>query len=276
MKAPAIQFYVKDWLSDPQLKMASFSTKGIWIDMICFMWSAPEPGKITGTGSDIAKLLGATNTEIQTFLSDAEKLGFCDVTRPSRDSNALVTIINRRINRNWKDKESNRLRQQRFRGYDDRSIDSNANVQKDTHDRGIVGVIEGSISNNKDKYLDAVFLTASDYQKLISRYGQVLTDQAIFVLNNYIMGKQKDPYKSHYHTLLGWPMERAREKTGGSNAGIRTSRSDPSDKNLQSRTDAECDAITARWYAAKKAAGSDPGGNAGNDDAPNFSGVSSG
>jgi len=60
---------------------------------------------------------------------------------------------------------------------------------------------------------------------------------------------------------------------GGKDGGIRTSRSDPRDKNLQSRTDAEADAITARWEAAKTPAGSNPRRDAGNNDAPDFPSV---
>ncbi len=66
-----------------------------------------------------------------------------------------------------------------------------------------------------------------------------------------------------------------KDQTGGHNVGIRTARSDPRDKNLQTREDAEISAITARWEAAKaaeKSARGDTTGNAGNDDAPNFEG----
>lgn len=62
-------------------------------------------------------------------------------------------------------------------------------------------------------------------------------------------------------------------KTGANtNAGIRTSRSDPRDRTLQSREDAEIAAITAKWEAAKAASSNHAGGDAGNDDAPDFSG----
>lgn len=59
---------------------------------------------------------------------------------------------------------------------------------------------------------------------------------------------------------------------GNGNGGIRTGRSDPRDKNLQSREDAECEANRLIWEAAKKSSSSKAGGVSGNDDAPNFSG----
>jgi len=58
----------------------------------------------------------------------------------------------------------------------------------------------------------------------------------------------------------------------GDGQGIRTSRSDPRDKNLQSREDAEIAAITARREAAKEAARNKATRAAGNDDAPDFEG----
>lgn len=63
-------------------------------------------------------------------------------------------------------------------------------------------------------------------------------------------------------------------KSGGNgNGGIRTARSDPRDRSLQSREDAEVAAIIARREAAKQSARRDPGGDAKPDDAPDIPGV---
>jgi len=51
-----------------------------------------------------------------------------------------------------------------------------------------------------------VLLTEQEYNKLIAKYGQEQTDKAIELLNNAIMSKGYK-YKSHYHTIIGWPME---------------------------------------------------------------------
>jgi len=110
-KAPAIQFYVKDWLSDPELRMASHSTKGIWIDMLCYMWESSERGKICGTLEQIKKLVSATDEDMDLFLSEAKTLQFCDVTICNKN----VTVINRRIHQDYKDKQNTRLRVKRFR-----------------------------------------------------------------------------------------------------------------------------------------------------------------
>jgi hypothetical protein len=202
-KAPAFQFYIKDWLSDPQLKMASFCVKGMWVDMLCYMWCAPEPGKLVGSEREIAKCMGATEAEIKTFITEAQRLNFCDV----RFCDGNVQIINRRMHREWKDKEAARLRMQRLRSKDGMFGDCSRNVTPYSS--------SSSSTSIKKLYLECVRLTDAEMEKLVGKYGQKITDRAITILNNYIMSKGKDPYKSHYHTLIGWPTERAQEDLHG-------------------------------------------------------------
>jgi len=58
---------------------------------------------------------------------------------------------------------------------------------------------------NKDYILygDFVKLTENEYQKLIDKLGQSITEQYIERLNLYI-GSKGDKYKSHYYTILNW------------------------------------------------------------------------
>lgn len=110
-KAPAFQFYVKDWLSDPQLRKASFHTKGIWTDTICLMWESIERGKLSGTVKEFCKMLGATEEEFNTFLDEAKRLNFATVT----EGNGEITLENRRMVRDDKDRKNNAVRQARFK-----------------------------------------------------------------------------------------------------------------------------------------------------------------
>jgi len=124
-KAPAFQFYVKDWLSDTDLQMASSSTRGIWINALCYMWGGCNAtcnikGKLSGTKEELAKLLRAVTHEFDLFLGEAERLKFADVTI----CNNVVTIINRRMLREQKIRENTRLRVRKFRS----NIKSNIGV----------------------------------------------------------------------------------------------------------------------------------------------------
>lgn len=110
-KAPAFQFYVRDWLADPELRMASHSTKGVWIDILCFMWEASTRGELTGTRDQLRKLVGATEADIDLFFTEAKTLNFADVT----ECNKIVTLKNRRMYSEYKDRQNTRLRVKRHR-----------------------------------------------------------------------------------------------------------------------------------------------------------------
>ena len=56
---------------------------------------------------------------------------------------------------------------------------------------------------NKIKYLDSVFLTEEEHQKLIEKLGEDKTEDMIERLDLYI-GSKGTKYKSHYKTILNW------------------------------------------------------------------------
>jgi len=66
----------------------------------------------------------------------------------------------------------------------------------------------------KKQFLEVVFLTDREHETLITKYGREPTEKAITILNNAIQSKGYK-YKSHYHTILGWPMEEARKNGNG-------------------------------------------------------------
>lgn len=124
-KAPAFQFYVKDWLSDPQLRLTSASTRGIWIDLLCFMWSSNKKGVLDLDKEKICRLTGAAMGEVDKFLDEAKGIEFCDI---SVTNNGLLRICNRRMKREEKYRENNRLRQAKYRAL--RDSNTNVNEQK--------------------------------------------------------------------------------------------------------------------------------------------------
>lgn len=58
--------------------------------------------------------------------------------------------------------------------------------------------------NKKEKFLEFVYLTKQEYDKLIDTYWEKVIEWQIENLNNYIWQKWKDKYKSHYYTILSW------------------------------------------------------------------------
>lgn len=119
-KNPAFLFFPGDWIRDPQLQMATFQTQGIWINILCRMWYAPERGKLSGTVQQICKLLSCTNEQFVQFLNEVNQLKFADVTNCNND----VMICNRRMIKEEKDRENNRKRVAKHRV----KCESNENV----------------------------------------------------------------------------------------------------------------------------------------------------
>ena len=70
--------------------------------------------------------------------------------------------------------------------------------------RSISNKIEDKVKvedNKKNKYLEFVYLSEEEHQKLITQLWTKLTDELIDKLNNYIWSTWKK-YKSHYYTIL--------------------------------------------------------------------------
>lgn len=69
-------------------------------------------------------------------------------------------------------------------------------------------------------YMDHVYLTSDEYQKLVEKIGEQKTKELIDRLNSYGHQKKKKfkEYSSHYHTILNWH-RRDCEKGGQANAG---------------------------------------------------------
>lgn len=112
-KAPAMQFYWNDYLRDTRILTPA--TRGLWVDMLGFMWYAEERGKLQGTYSQYSRLLSCTESEASEAIKELSVTKVADVTHSNGDGNGVVTVVNRRMFREQKSKESTRLRVQRHR-----------------------------------------------------------------------------------------------------------------------------------------------------------------
>lgn len=118
-KQPAMMFYSGDWLKDPAVRRASLTTRAIWVDLLMFMHAGNLGGEISGTVDSLARMVGATIEEMELFLEEAETFGIAElsVTRNAEITagHKKVTVINRRMKRENKTKEGNRMRQTKHR-----------------------------------------------------------------------------------------------------------------------------------------------------------------
>ena len=116
-KYPAFQFYPGDWLQDT--RALSLSAKGAWIDFLCAMWHSQSRGMLSLTLVGYSRLIGATVEQTKAVITELVDLGICETIngrdKDVTDCNEKVTLINRRMIREEKQRENNRLRVKRHR-----------------------------------------------------------------------------------------------------------------------------------------------------------------
>lgn len=110
-KAPAFQFYTGDWSKDVELHMMSFQSRGIWIEMLMCMWDSSDRGKLTGTREQLCRLIGCNLQEINQAIQELSVTKTADVT----ECNDLVTVINRRMHREERERKLTRSRVNKHR-----------------------------------------------------------------------------------------------------------------------------------------------------------------
>lgn len=100
-KAPAIQWYYRDWLSDRQLQRSRVASRGIWMNLLMYMIDCSNDKTNYQAGRleylnirEICSLAGCTEQEAWDFIEDALDYGFCDV---ELDKNETFHIMSRRL-----------------------------------------------------------------------------------------------------------------------------------------------------------------------------------
>lgn len=167
-KAPAFQFYIGDWLKDTRILTPL--TRGIWIDMLCFMWHAEERGKIEGNKDQLTRLLSCKIEEIDSAVEELKLTRIADVSVTKSlhvtDCNEIVTVINRRMYREENERKLTRCRVQKFR-----------NGKKNTLCNGDVTVPSSSsssssiINDSKESFVDRC-----PHQEIINLFHSVLPE----------------------------------------------------------------------------------------------------
>lgn len=191
-KDPAFLFYPNDYLGGTM--GMTFEMKGAYIDLLIFQFNNHQFTE--AQAKQVLSICFASVWEVlqNKFKKDGE-FYFNERLREEIDKRKAFSE-SRRINALHEKKP----RKARSKAYAKHMGNENENENKD-------------IIKDKILHLDTVFLTENEYQKLLTKYGSDKTEKAIDILNNAIMSKGYK-YKSHYHTIIGWPMKEAQ---GGNN-----------------------------------------------------------
>lgn len=112
-KPPAFLFYPNDWTRD--LEEHPLEIEGAWIRIINKLWFAEKKGELSRNILQWSRILRVPPKDAERILNyiKDEKIG--NVTLRNGDSNALITVVSRRMQRDDKARQQNKVRQNRYR-----------------------------------------------------------------------------------------------------------------------------------------------------------------
>lgn len=96
VKLPSFQFYPGDWLRDAGLRACTVASRGLWMDLLCYMHDAPVRGhllKSNGqpfTDAELSRATGCPAAQLTKHLAELESAGVFD-------RNEAGVIVSRRM-----------------------------------------------------------------------------------------------------------------------------------------------------------------------------------
>jgi hypothetical protein len=111
LKFPFIQLYIHEHCNDEKLSLCSLATFGLWTKFVGAMHLADRCGLISGTREELSRVGRCTVVEVSSAIDELSKTGAADVT----ENNGVVTLVNRRMRREWKKRQQTKLRVNKVR-----------------------------------------------------------------------------------------------------------------------------------------------------------------
>lgn len=108
-KLPFMLWYPEDWIKDT--RALSAAAKGVWMDLINFMWLAPQRGIYRKPIDLAARETGLSVEDLRPILTELNNSKVASVSFGPR----FVTVVSRRIVREEKKREFERIRKARQR-----------------------------------------------------------------------------------------------------------------------------------------------------------------
>ena len=110
-KLPYMQWYTRDWLTDPGVSALTSASRSVWFDMLNVMHSAAR-SSLRHTPAQFARVCRCSETEAATAIDELESTGTADIKRHEDGS---VTVESRRMIRESEERKSASERQKRKR-----------------------------------------------------------------------------------------------------------------------------------------------------------------
>jgi hypothetical protein len=109
-KAPSVQFYPSDYVRDT--RSLNLMAKGAWADILFLGFSKTPQGRISQSIDDWATMLSCDIATAKTVLEAIRKHEVGDVVT---QRNGDITVTNRRMFREWKEREAAKRRAKTYR-----------------------------------------------------------------------------------------------------------------------------------------------------------------
>ena len=235
---PAFLFYTRDWLSDLSLNNCSIAAQGLWIKLLCIMHEGKPYGTLSINNIPIKKenMCGKTGLMHDKFCQYFEELVDNNVVRFDIENQYYYSkrMVKDEYLRQVR-KESARIRWEKEHAKSN-GIDNVLHMQNQCkNDTGVRAKVmqdteyeyededdkledlsskksnkstKKSLKKKVDKnlYLEFVFLSTDEYEKLTEKLGEQKTKEMIGRLNGYLgqIGSKGKKYESHYFTILNW------------------------------------------------------------------------
>jgi len=197
-KLPSFKFYPGDWLKDPSLAFCSPATRGVWMDLLCSMHELDHCGVITGTRKQIAQLTRCPIEQLDNILTELSETKTADVTV----SHENVTVVNRRMKKEYKEREFTRLRKVKERA--SRQCHGSVTAMSQEPDQ----ILQTPDSQENDKIQEPIpEIPKRTYQSEIKQYPTTIKEirDEAEKLCWKITDEQAENFLAHYESM-NWTM----------------------------------------------------------------------
>lgn len=213
-----------EWITLPVVRNLPPDVRGLWIDMLCYMWESKERGVMAKpdgtiyTRNEIIRLLGVDASGSENWLEKLIECGLCTV----RDDGAfcsrqMVRQEQIRAVRQMVGKKGGESTKAKILSappatqvkpttvqQEQADLFSNTNEKVPETPPPLSPEQKAAAEKKKKyKYAEFVTLTRDEYAKLCAEYGEDPVKVMIDILNNY-KGSKGKKYKSDYLTIRGW------------------------------------------------------------------------
>ena len=183
-KLPFLQFYPSDYLVDT--RVLSLAARGAWVDIICVLHASSTRGTSTLPARGWARIMGATEADFQSALSEIEEMKVGDVIR---ECNGNVSVTCRRMMNESITREQTRLRVQNYRkkhgnkaGNESGNADVTGNKSEvisqkseDEKQTASVSVTDASVTSDEDWLKQLEILPAYNLMDVRREYSKMQT-----------------------------------------------------------------------------------------------------